>query len=145
MRAFPSLLMGLHLIGLCACATPEAAVQPTVREQPARITNPSAQVQAELLAAITNALQNNTVTIADDALTASNVLIIERAPARDTNGRLLSGRDLGRPQHFELVKDGERCILVHPQTQQRYPLEHARCAVMQEAGDGGDGSDGRDR
>lgn len=130
MRTASSLLVGLHLIVLCACTTPQAAVQPTGREQPARISNPSPEVQAELLAAVTSALRNNAITIADDALTKSSVLIIERVPARDANGRPLSGRDLDRPQHFDLLKDGERCILVHRQTAQRYPLKTARCAEI---------------
>lgn len=123
-----SLLLAACLITLCACTTPEAAVQPTGREQPARITNPSPEVQAELLTAVTSALRNTAIRIADDALTKSSVLIIERVPARDANGRPLSGRDLERPQHFDLLNDGERCILVHRQTAQLYPLKNARCA-----------------
>jgi hypothetical protein len=127
MRTGPAILMLTQLAGLCACTTPEAAVQPTGREQPATILNASSEVRAELLAAVTSALRNNAITIADDALTTTNVLIIERVPARDANGRPLSGRDFGRPQHFQLLKDGEHCILVHQETGRRFPLKKARC------------------
>ena len=67
------------------------------------------------------------VTLADDALTRDSLLIIERAHPRDANGVPLSGRDLDKPEHFHLVKMGERCELVHERTGKRTTLASTTC------------------
>lgn len=68
------------------------------------------------------------VTIADDALTREDTLIIERARPRGADGVPLSGRETGRPEHFRLMKNGSRCVLVHERTGKRFRLKSATCA-----------------
>ena len=127
MRAIPALLFTAQLAGLCACTTPESAAQPVGFEDPARVIKRSADSRAELQAAVNSALRSSAVTIADDALTTSSELIIERVPAHDSAGRPLSGRDFDRPQHFELVKHDRLCVLVHRESGQRFPLKKTEC------------------
>ena len=123
------MLLTTQLAGLCACTTPQSAAQPVKFEEPARVSQPTAESRAELQTAVNAALRSSAVMIADDALTASSELIIERVPARDSAGRPLSGRDFGRPQHFELVKNDHTCILVHRESGQRFPLKNTECVT----------------
>lgn len=117
MRCFA--LASLFVVSGCA-----SMAQP---ETPAVIVDPTAESRAELRKAITDALSRTDVTLADDALTQSSFLLIERRPARDPTGQRLSGRDLDKPETFQLMKDGERCTLVHERTSQRFSLEQAQC------------------
>lgn len=115
-----SLLAGFAAV--CACGT-----QPAQGEAPALIRNPSAQSRAELRRVLSTALNGAPVTIADDALTHSSVLIIERAVHRDSRGRPLTGRDLGRPVRFRLVRRGDRCLLVREDSGAYWQLMHVSC------------------
>jgi hypothetical protein len=108
---------------LCAAALLSA----TAQERPAVIVNPTAETRAALLVAVRSALGGAEVTLADDALTRENVLIVERTGRRDTAGRRLQGRELGRPERFRLVKSGSSCVLIHERTGHRIPLEHTEC------------------
>ncbi len=88
---------------------------------PACITDPTVESRAELLGVVSDALNGRAVTIADDALTHDSLLIIEP--------KHLTGRDLGRPEHFRLVLSGSRCILVHQETESRFELTETSCAA----------------
>jgi hypothetical protein len=97
------------LLSTCAAAQPDVA---------AVIDKPTKESRAELAQALSGALNGAPVTIADDALTQDSLLIIERP---------LSGRDLGKPEHFRLVKTGEHCALVHERTGKRTTLASTTC------------------
>jgi len=71
------------------------------------IDQPTRESRAELARAVSSALNGVPVTLADDASTRDSLLIIERP---------LSGRDLGKPENFRLLKAGEQCTLVHERT-----------------------------
>lgn len=111
------------LLCLTACAT--AATQPDV---PAVITSPTRESRAEVIRVVSRALKGAPLTIADDALTRDGVLIIERARARGPDGAPLNGRDTGKPEHFRLVKNGSRCVLVHEGSGKRFTLASATCS-----------------
>jgi len=108
------------LLGSCAVSQ----AQP---DTPAVITQPSAASRAELLTAVSAALGVANVTLADDALTRSSTLIIEHVHPRDASGRQLSGRDFDRPHHFQLVKSGERCSLIHQESGKKTELRETAC------------------
>jgi hypothetical protein len=80
------------------------------------ILQPGPEIRRELSNVIRHALGGTPVTLADDALTTSNTLILERANARDSAGRLLNGRELSRPEVFELFRRKSRCVLVQART-----------------------------
>ena len=112
------------LLCLAGCAT----VSPK-RDVPAVITSPTPESHAELVRVVSGALHGASITIADDALTRDGVLIIERARARGADGGSLTGRDTMRPEHFRLVKNGSRCVLVHEGSGRRMTLSSATCAA----------------
>jgi hypothetical protein len=111
------------ILSLAACATLSGR-----RDRPAVLTNPTAEIRAELVRTVSAALSAAPITIADDALTRDSTLIIERTRPRDASGVPLSGRETSRPEHFRLVKNGSRCVLVHERTGKRWTLESASCA-----------------
>jgi len=111
-----------------ALAAAACAAHSLPKDVPAVITRPTAESRAELVRVVSRALGGAPVTLADDALTGDGTLIVERAPHRDALGRPLSGRETGRPEHFRLVEDGSRCVLVHERTGQRFTLESATCS-----------------
>ena len=111
------------LLALAACPARSAP-----RDVPAVITNPGAESHAELVRVVSGALRGAAVTIADDALTTDSTLIIERARPRDAAGRPLGGRDRGRPEHFRLVRNASRCVLVRERSGERWTLASATCS-----------------
>lgn len=122
MRRLGILLIASTLAGLSGCRMGGGN-----GEVPARIVDPTAASVAELQRIISRALGGAPVSLADDVLTGESRLTIERRPHRDVqHGRVL-GRDLGRAEQFRLVKQGERCVLVHVGTGERWTLTEARC------------------
>jgi hypothetical protein len=111
------------MLALASCQTRSAP-----QDVPAVVTKPTAQSRSELLRVVSGALHGAPVTLADDALTRDNTLIVERAPHRDAEGRLLDGRETGRPERFRLVQSGSLCVLVQESTGQRWTLASATCA-----------------
>ncbi len=98
---------------LCIAAWPDSS------DPPAVIVNPSDSSRSELARVVRKALHGAPVTLADDALTASNTLVIEHANPRDASGLPLDGRSLYRPERFELFAHGRR-----------WTLRHTACAVL---------------
>jgi hypothetical protein len=124
----PSLAMVLTMAGmlsLAACASMSGR-----RDVPAVLTNPTAESRAELVRTVSGTLHGAPITLADDALTRDSTLIIERTPRRSADGVPLSGRETGRPEHFRLVKNGSRCVLVHEGTGKRRTLKAATCSPV---------------
>ncbi|MCY3818467.1 MAG: hypothetical protein OXH52_03745 [Gammaproteobacteria bacterium] len=93
---------------------------------PAIIVDSTPSVRDDISQAVTTALGKKAL-IADDALTTSSLLIIERREPRTIDGRVGSGRIVDPPQTFQLVLDGDRCVLLHRRTDAAYPIESARC------------------
>jgi hypothetical protein len=114
------LAAGAFLLSACASSQAQEGV-------PAVITNPTTESRAELLRAVSDALGGAAVTLADDALTSASSLTIDRTAARDAAGRRLNGRELGRPEQFHLLKQGNQCVLVHENSGKRQVLVSARC------------------
>lgn len=116
-------------MALVACKTtaPPSDQASSEGDQPAVIVNPTAESRAELQRVVSDMLFGAEVTLADDALTDSSVLIIERKRIRSMQNPPLSGRDLGQPERFQLLTTGTRCVLVHGPDQARYELTEADC------------------
>jgi hypothetical protein len=120
MRRFGTTGVAIGL-AVAACAT----------EVPARLVAVTPESRAELQHAVTEALGGTRVTLADDALTLSSTLTLEHAPPDDAMGRAATGRDMGRPQRFQLLKIGRRCVLVHESDGARAVLTQASCVPEQ--------------
>jgi len=120
----------MRIVALSALVMLSACASVASQEGPAVLTEATTSTHAELVKAVSAALNVPTVTIAADALTSDSELIIERAPARDAGGRRLQGRELSQPEHFQLTSAQGRCILVHMRTQAQYALSTARCRLQ---------------
>lgn len=122
MRRFALALvaMGLGAVGACA----QRSAQPDV---PALLTNPTDAARAELASTVREAMHGTPVTLAADALTKDDILIVERAARRDAKDMNLGGREMGRPDHFRLVQHGGRCVLIHVESSRRWTLTSATC------------------
>jgi len=107
-----------------ACATPD----PGPSEQPARLVEPDDAARAELRAAVASFFGGAPVPLTDDALTQTSQLVVERAALRDPAGLRVDGRDLGRPQLFDLKQVDGFCVLVHRASGRRVTLPSAHCA-----------------
>lgn len=90
-------------------------------EVSAYIVNPTAESQAELRQVVSSMLGGREVTLADDALTTQSVLVIEP--------KYLTGRDLGRPDRFQLLKSGSTCVLVNLGSDARSELTKSHCVA----------------
>ena len=97
-------------------------------EVPAILTNPTAQSRAELTRVLSEAMNGVSVTLADDALTGTDTLILGPAARRDAKEMNLGGRETRRPEHFRLVKRGSQCVLVHLETGRSWILASATCS-----------------
>ena len=124
-----TVLAAAALLGLAACAT--ATGRPDL---PAMLTNPTAESRAELARRVSGVLHGAQITLADDALTRDSTLIVERTRPRTPDGVPLNGREMGRPEHFRLVKNGTRCVLVHERTGKRWTLKAATCSPVPSPG-----------
>ncbi|HEY1890087.1 MAG TPA: hypothetical protein VGG63_06755 [Steroidobacteraceae bacterium] len=120
-------LLALTLAGMPACHA-----LPSTRGAPAIITHPTAASRADLERAVSQALHGAPVRLAADALTRNELLIVGHAQIRDARGLPLNGRELGRPQHFRLLRRGSQCVLLHVETGKRYRLPHTTCRLLLE-------------
>ena len=99
-----------------------------VYDQPARIVNPDADSRAALKAAVNEALGTE-VMLADDALTDSSLLPVERRPTGTMDDPVRDGLILDKPIMLQLVKNGEECVLIRMSDGARYPLSNTDCEV----------------
>ena len=95
-------------------------------DRPARIVDPDTESRAALQAAVNEALGTE-VMLADDALTESSLLAIERWPAGTMDNPVPQGRILERPIQFRLVINGSDCTLVDQRDGSRRVLLNTTC------------------
>lgn len=114
-------------IAACRTTAPvpyESSLQGNV---PAVIVNPTAASRAELRQAVSELLGGADVMLADDALTQTSILTIERRRSGTLDKPPLSGRDLGSPERFHLLLTGTGCVLVHESDEATVPLTETDC------------------
>lgn len=113
------MLVGLALLAACRTTV-------TSQDAPALITHPTSASHTALQKAINDALDSS-VLIADDALTASSILTVERRQPRSMQGQRATGRNLEPPFQFRLVINGASCILIDARDESRRVLENTTC------------------
>jgi hypothetical protein len=113
------------LLGFAACRR-----IPAQAEAPAVLTNPTRESRASLVQAVSKAIPGGPVTLADDALTRTDTLIIEHVSPRGPDGLPIEGRERGSPERFRLVRIGSDCVLVHLRTEKHYVLAHVTCSLL---------------
>ncbi len=105
----------------CAC------VGPNIDARPAVIVDPDEQSRKALQDAVSESLKDADVTLEESALTNSSSLVLE--PRRLTSRESLKGESPSqeRPEHFQLLIQGQACILVHEESGARHMLADTRC------------------
>lgn len=114
-------------------ATPAMVACQTVAtndDMPALITDPTDASRAALQQAV-NAALNTEVLLADDALTNTSLLIIERVMPRTMEGSPAQGRTMDMPFQFRLVINGDDCVLIDQRDESRYPLQDTSCMAAE--------------
>lgn len=109
---------------LAACSTSDLRT-----DVPALLTNPSEDTRLEIEQSVSAALDGAKITVAADALTQSSVLTIEQGKNRSVERPAELGRNLGRPEHFQLMVDGPQCVLVHRRTGLHWILRQSECVA----------------
>lgn len=121
--AYKFIIIGLSSL-LVACKTLDVE-----QDINALIVVPDAQSRTELVSVVSGALDNAEVTLADDALVHSSRLIITRKQHQSIENGELLGRSYELPEHFNLVLNQGRCMLVRQKTAERWLLKQTRCVV----------------
>lgn len=116
----------LRACWLAAAVAPVACGTLGAQEQPALIAAHTEQSRAELARLVSTAMNGQTVTLADDALTRESELTIERRTPPGEQGRAATGRTLEAPQQLKLVLRTGRCLLVRGDGRE-WELTQARC------------------
>ena len=109
------------VIALAGCQTLKAT-----DDLPAWINNPDSDSRAALQAAVNEALDTD-VALADDALTKSSILTIQRNLTDSLEGQPAQGRNMDMPIQFRLVISGDDCVLVDQRDQSRRILQNTSC------------------
>ena len=97
-------------------------------DKPARISNPTDDSRAALQQTVNEVLNTN-VTLADDALTDSSLLIVERVMPKSMEGSPAQGRTMEMPIQFRLVINGDDCILIDQRDESRHVLQDTSCVA----------------
>ncbi len=97
-------------------------------DQAAVIVNPDAASRAALQATVNAALHTD-VLLADDALTDTSILIIERKVPQSIEGSPAQGRTMEMPFQFRLVTNGSECVLIDQRDMSRTVLADTVCSV----------------
>ncbi|MBC3931192.1 hypothetical protein [Undibacterium curvum] len=113
------------LLSLSACQLTGAAGL-----QPAVLTQPEGASAQELRRVIAELSGFSSVMLAEDDLTRSSELVIERRHQYRPNGDLIQGRDLEPPQRFRLLQGGAQCWLLHLNSGQQRLLQGLSCRPL---------------
>jgi len=96
--------------------------------KPARIINPDDASRAELQVVVNSAFGTN-VTLADNALTNSSLLTIERNPRSTMENPNPVGRNMEMPFQLRLYSNGTDCVLVDQRDQTQHVLANTECEI----------------
>jgi len=99
---------------------------PDAYDKPARIVNPDDASRAALQEAV-NTMFGTNVTLADNALTDSSLLTIERSPKPTMENPNPLGRNMELPFQLRLVINGSDCVLIDQRDRSRHVLPHTSC------------------
>jgi len=120
MKIWISLLAAFPVLIACQTLTVET-------DKPARIIEPDDASRAALQQAL-KAFLHVDVLVADDALTTSSLLVIERSQPRTMEGSPAGGRTMEPPYKFRLVAHGDACVLIDQRDDSRQTLDDTSCA-----------------
>ncbi len=94
---------------------------------PALIINPDQESRNELKNVVSSALHGANITLAEDALTRDSRLFIELIQRNTMESSPVLGRNPDKPEVFQLVISGSKCVLVNQRDDQRWVLTKTSC------------------
>jgi hypothetical protein len=112
---------GILFFAGCKNVAPDA-------DQAAVIVDPTDASRSALQVAVNEALGTD-VMLADDALTTTSILTVERKVPQSMSGSPAQGRMMDPPVRFDLMTNGSDCVLVDSRDGSRYLLANTRCAA----------------
>ena len=95
-------------------------------DKPARIINVDDASRSALQNAVNTAIGTN-VTLADNALTDTSLLTLENRTPRSITNPNPQGRIMEMPIQFQLIKNGNDCILINQRDRSRQVLSGTSC------------------
>jgi hypothetical protein len=110
------------ILMVSGCQTMNAAA-----DVPALLSEPDEASRAALRDTISAIFGGQDVPLADDALTKSSLLLIERNPRGSLDAPPATGRVLEEPIRFRLVNSGGECVLVDLRDESRHLLPDTTC------------------
>lgn len=110
------------VILISGCQTMNAA-----SDVPALIAAPDDASRAALRQTVSAIFGGQDVPLADNALTKSSLLLIERDPRGSLDAPPATGRVMEEPIRFRLVKSGGECVLVDLRDESRHLLSDTTC------------------
>jgi len=126
---FTATTLLLMVLMQTACTT--KSMETVSRDVPARIIAVNNSSRAELKRIVASALKRSSILLAGDALTNSNVLIIESSRLFGLNANKHQAiNERAKPSVFRLVKSGENCILILQGTKKRWTLRNTQCEAL---------------
>ena len=122
--------LGVRLVAGAIVALASSGCQTSVppADNPARIVDADAASRASLQTTLNEVLKTE-VLIADDALTRSSLLSVERRLPRSLQGQPAGGRILTAPIQFQLVLSNGECVLIDLRDSSRHVLQDTRCVA----------------
>ena len=124
-------LLGTTLALLMGCKT--------VSEQesyPALLSESSADTLLVITKVVSEAMDGRSVKISEDVLSTTNSFSIMLNNKTSIANSPINGRIQERPQHFELMKRGSECYLLHVESGNAYVLEGVQCTELSSNGAG---------
>lgn len=120
-RKKKALVLSILVSALCACASQahekEAALLPAN----------SAQARAEIIELVSQSLGGKNIPIAKDVFQHSSRLLLGKAAVTSPEGIKVVRSDTKTALVFELVKQGDNCLLRRMNTAQEWQLKTKRC------------------
>ncbi|MCP4324456.1 MAG: hypothetical protein GY787_21875 [Alteromonadales bacterium] len=117
-----SLLLGAFLTtALSACSS--NAIEPV----PAILTTDNGEARAEIIDIVSNALGGKKVAIAQDVFQESSRLLLGPKPVVAPNGVVVYDSSNKPALVFELVKQGDNCLIRRLDSMQTWPLASKSC------------------
>ena len=110
------------VILISGCQTMNAA-----SDVPALIAAPDDASRAALRQTVSAIFGGQDVPLADNALTKSSLLLIERDPRGSLDAPPATGRVMEEPIRFRLVNSGGECVLVDLRDESRHLLSDTTC------------------
>lgn len=114
--------LSLSVLSACSLQATESA--------PALLPDNSSEARAEIVAVVSNALAGKQVPIAKDVFQDSSRLLLIAAPVTSPNGVKVYDKAIKPALVFELMKQGDVCLLRRDDTAQEWPLKTKSCYVQ---------------